>query len=442
MNKPILTALLVLLIAALPRLAFADCSDPPAQTGTFIYNADENVPQVCAGSTWIALGLLNPSAGGAGCSNPTGIEGQVVYNADIHIPQYCDGDDWREMIGLIGGCAAPTSCPNVGDVCSDGSLFAGFMVYNNSSCEALYVTDNNQSTASQWKNATGTDDISADDPVDGQVNAANRGGVISDFPAFELCESNTYHGKSDWYLPARNELGLLWQNSGLIGGFNADQYWSSTEQDTTLSTYVALTDGKISGVTKTAATYDVRCVRRELASIGNSGGAGCTGPSGCTSIGDQCADNTIFAGCHPTQSWPLFIHPNDQSATAAWRSSGSGSETGAVDAEDGRVNQDWIVANRIIANFPAFKGCDDLNQASALGYTDWYLPSRVEMFYIWSVQAAINAGPGDDLVVTDYWSSNEYTTTNTDAYFQRFTNGVLSVVPKSTLKGVRCVRRE
>lgn len=140
-----------------------------------------------------------------------------------------------------GGCTAPASCTSVGDVCSDGSLFAGFMLYNGS-CEPLYVTDNNQSTSSQWKAPppfappfSGNDipnPVDQYDAVDGQYNRDNRGS--GSFPAFELCENNTYHGKSDWYLPARGELNLLWLNRAAIsanaaGDFDGLHYWSSTE---------------------------------------------------------------------------------------------------------------------------------------------------------------------------------------------------------------------
>jgi alpha-tubulin suppressor-like RCC1 family protein len=90
-----------------PAPAYSDCTNPAGVPGEIFYNADQNVPQVCAGSTWFPLGKLNPSAGGNGCSNPTGTEGQIFYNVDYHVPQYCDGDDWREMISIIGGSGGP-----------------------------------------------------------------------------------------------------------------------------------------------------------------------------------------------------------------------------------------------------------------------------------------------------------------------------------------------
>jgi hypothetical protein len=173
------------------------------------------------------------------------------------------------MIGRVsggGGCTPNTACPNVGDVCSDGSLFAGFMLYDGDSCEALYVTDDNQSTSSEWKTATGTNDITdPDDHVDGQYNRDNRGSGT--FPAFELCEDNTYHGKSDWYLPARAELNLLWLNRAAIdanaaGNFTTGYYWSATEYGTSNAWFQHFNYGSQNYTSKTA-NADVRCVRRD-----------------------------------------------------------------------------------------------------------------------------------------------------------------------------------
>jgi len=223
----------------------------------------------CNGTDWIAFGALNPSAGGSGCTNPDRAEGAVVYNNSFHVLQYCDGDDWRAVGGTVaggGGCTAPASCPNVGDVCSDGSLFAGFMVYDGS-CEPIYVTDNNQSTSSQWKTATGTNDITnPDDPVDRQYSRDNRGGGT--FSAFQLCENNTYHGKNDWYLPARTELNLLWLNqaaidAGAAGNFTTGSYWSSTEYDTNTVWYQNFGSGNQSNSGSKTDSRDVRCVRRD-----------------------------------------------------------------------------------------------------------------------------------------------------------------------------------
>jgi hypothetical protein len=270
-NKAILILFLLFGIVGYSSAGYAAaCTSPAGPEGEIIYNTDFRVPQVCINGQWVAMGAINPAAGGAGCTAPVAPEGQVLYNQDIHVLQYCDGDDWIQATG--------------------------------------------------------------------------------------------------------------------------------------------------------------------------SGGNSCTGPSSCTAIGDQCTDLTIFAGCHPTTYNKLFLHPNNQSAASAWSTESVG--TGATDDEDGKVNQDWIVANKTITDYQAFKDCDDLNLASALGHTDWYLPSRVEIYYLWTNQTSINAGPGDAFIATSYWSSTERN--NSGGRYHIFSNndGRQVFTSKVTSFDVRCMRRD
>jgi len=53
-------------------------------------------------------------------------------------------------------------------------------------------------------------------------------------------------GFSDWYLPNRGELQLMYQNlyrNGL-GGFAAVMYWSSSEYSTTNAWFMDFSDGR------------------------------------------------------------------------------------------------------------------------------------------------------------------------------------------------------
>ncbi len=97
------TALVGVLIVAAPHRAAADCTNPDRSSGTIIYNEEQNVPQVCAGDNWVALGTLNPAAGGGSCSNPDRTEGAIVYNVDHDVLQYCDGTNWIAIAAVPGG---------------------------------------------------------------------------------------------------------------------------------------------------------------------------------------------------------------------------------------------------------------------------------------------------------------------------------------------------
>lgn len=171
--------------------------------------------------------------------------------------------------------------------------------------------------------------------------------------------------------------------------------------------------------------------------IGTVGG-GPVGPSGCENPGDQCGDNLVYAGYHPLLSGRLYIHPNNQS-NGAWSSVNV--DTGADDEENGKVNQDWIVNNATITDYPAFKECDDLNQAASLGYTDWYLPSRVEMAYIWAIKDNLTAsGSVQNFTADEYWTSTE--ASSTTAVDNDFSDNRQSNSLKSEIFAVRCVRMD
>lgn len=224
----------------------------------------------------ILLIALLPDVCLGACTAPAGGEGATVYNKDEHTLQYCDGTNWVAMIQDVltgsAGCNLPATCPNVGDVCDDGNptndpdpKFAGFMVYNHDTCEPLFVAQTTQSTGSNWRaSGTSPDDIPTDSFEDGKINDAQIADS-STFPAFKICKDLDYGGHTDWYLPARMELEILWLNRAAIGGFTTGSYWSSSEK-TTDSTIAWRKDFNSNGYTSVynkINARDVRCVRRD-----------------------------------------------------------------------------------------------------------------------------------------------------------------------------------
>ena len=47
--------------------------------------------------------------------------------------------------------------------------------------------------------------------------------------AASICSNLVSNGYSDWYLPSKNELEVMYINRSIIGGFSTYYYWSSTE---------------------------------------------------------------------------------------------------------------------------------------------------------------------------------------------------------------------
>ena len=79
--------------------------------------------------------------------------------------------------------------------------------------------------------------------------------------AAQLCANYTGGGYGDWFLPSGNELGLLYNQQQVIGGFSASSsYWSSTETGATTAASVNFTTGVNSNAPKSTAN-NVRAIR-------------------------------------------------------------------------------------------------------------------------------------------------------------------------------------
>jgi hypothetical protein len=143
----------------------------------------------------------------------------------------------------------------------------------------LVVDTTDLSTSSAWSNITGTlIGATAQSTWDGLSNSnaiVGQSGFTAG--AAKLCLDSTNNSKSDWYLPAIDELSLLWQNRfninktlsgnsafGSISGatqifYNA--YWSSTESDSSYAWFFYFDDGSAYDFDKDS-TYYVRAVRK------------------------------------------------------------------------------------------------------------------------------------------------------------------------------------
>jgi len=68
------------------------------------------------------------------------------------------------------------------------------------------------------------------------VGQANTTAIISKQGvgnyAASLCDELVLNGYSDWFLPSKEELNLLYQQRDQVGGFTTNYYWTSVEYDT------------------------------------------------------------------------------------------------------------------------------------------------------------------------------------------------------------------
>ena len=106
--------------------------------------------------------------------------------------------------------------------------------------------------------------------IDGDGNTAalaamdsNINTGMQDHQAAKLCADLTAHGKADWYLPAVDELLVLYTNRVAIGGFDTagEAYWSSTETNVENARMVRFNTGMSPSGMKTQHLL-FRCVRQ------------------------------------------------------------------------------------------------------------------------------------------------------------------------------------
>lgn len=96
-----------------------------------------------------------------------------------------------------------------------------------------------QSTSIQWNNGsfvptnTNQSGIGKGRPNTTAIVTAQGVGIY----AASICDQLVLNGYSDWFLPAKNELNLLYQQRNLVGGFSYNNYWSSSEYDTQRAWY-------------------------------------------------------------------------------------------------------------------------------------------------------------------------------------------------------------
>jgi hypothetical protein len=128
-----------------------------------------------------------------------------------------------------------------------GQTYQGGIIFylDASGCHGLISAPTNQSTGSQWYNGSYTNTTAFASCVgcgDGNTSMIVYNQGAGSYAA-KLCFDLSLGGYSDWYLPSKYELNLMYLNIGQgnalglgnVGGFSPDFYWSSTELDNDLA---------------------------------------------------------------------------------------------------------------------------------------------------------------------------------------------------------------
>jgi hypothetical protein len=119
----------------------------------------------------------------------------------------------------------------IGSKC-EGGYFGG-IIDNDEERYAIIVSPKDLGETKLQFKTTNTADSGIQSTWNGQANTLN----INDdeHPAAQWCSNLNINGYTDWYLPAKDELNLIYNN--FKKDFIKDFYWTSTEHTATI-TYV------------------------------------------------------------------------------------------------------------------------------------------------------------------------------------------------------------
>ncbi len=177
-------------------------------------------------------------------------------------------DTTLSLSGTIDGCGAPSPAP--GTLCVDGTIYAGLSPDGN---HKMYTTaadmgggpwgsNNNPTQTFITSTITGRANTDALALGGAQQDAETNPGIQS-HQVPNACAILVSNGKGDWYLPAQNELSVLYTNRVAIGGFTNNEYWSSTEGSQPHGIPINFNNGAVVGFRNKGDFRPFRCVRRD-----------------------------------------------------------------------------------------------------------------------------------------------------------------------------------
>jgi Protein of unknown function (DUF1566) len=128
-----------------------------------------------------------------------------------------------------------------------GATYAGGKIawVDGSGIHGLIAAAFDQATSVKW-GCSGTTISGADGTSVGTGNQNTIDIVIGCAEAgtaARICSDLVLNGYSDWYLPSKDELNLLYTNRVAIGGFTGGDYWTSSEVNSTNAWYQYFGDG-------------------------------------------------------------------------------------------------------------------------------------------------------------------------------------------------------
>jgi hypothetical protein len=223
-------------------------------------------PQGPAGAT----GATGPQGaqGPTGPQGPQGPAGTFPNGSAAGQMMYWNGSAWVAVAPGTEGATltfcngVPTWGPCPEPPLEVGSFYQGGVVfYVDGNGHGLIAATSDQSIGAYW-GCEGTSITTQNIIGTGLVNTeaiyvtCPQAGI-----AARICYDLDLNGYTDWYLPSKDELDLVYQNQAAIGGFNNGLYWSSSQATPTTAYYKNFSNGNSSSNFKSGYNYRVRAIR-------------------------------------------------------------------------------------------------------------------------------------------------------------------------------------
>jgi len=268
------------------------------------------------------------------------------------------------------------------------------------------------------------------------TGATNTAAIVAGCPesgiAAKLADLSTFGGKSDWFLPSKDELNLMYRNLARPGapGFETDPYWSSSEYGVRLAWSQDIRDGgqyfydgeqhidfrnlffyvrpvRAFGQSQpgTITTTTVVLVKQSCA----SGGVcviGDNGPGG----------GIVFYDAGSPQSWGRYLEAAPRTWSggtidpeAKWGCESIWTSIWDASREDEDIGTGAANTAAIVAGCPESGIAAKLANALIFGgKADWFLPSKDELNLMYRNLGRWDVGGFE---TGAYWSSSENGTT-------------------------------
>lgn len=280
-----------------PGTAKAACINPVGATGEVLYNSSSDVFQGCTTNGWAAFNKLN-RAPSSSCTLPTATPGEIVYKSAYTAFMGCTLAGWQSFNAPINPCAVTT--PEIGSSCLDGTIYVGKSPDGTSK---MYTTSGpglgqewNAGNSANYIDVAGLTNCTTgaeascntgrlNTPTLAAADSSSAGGFQA-HNAATYCSNLVAHGYSDWYLPAYNELAMIYtaRNTGSFAGtfptvdsFPTSTYWSASEYSNVGAMPINFATGI--GYPFNAANnvdkrwpFIARCVRSDLGAVAVASG--------------------------------------------------------------------------------------------------------------------------------------------------------------------------